>query len=128
MATKKQPSDSPDPRGFVPLKPALFHILLALSEGKLHGYGIMKLVEENTEDEITLEPSPLYRRLKRFLESGLVAECGVLPLQGSRDERRRNYRLTSFGRQVLAAEAARLVDLAGNRRVRALAASAGRAG
>jgi DNA-binding PadR family transcriptional regulator len=128
MATKKQSSDSQDPRGFVPLKPDLFHILLALSEGELHGYGIMKLVEENTDGEITLEPSPLYRRLKRFLESGLVAECSRRPVQGSGDERRRYYRLTSFGRQVLAAEAARLVELVGNRRVRALAASAGRAG
>ena len=124
MKSKKKPSD---PRSFLPMKPDLFHILLALSEEDLHGYGIMKLVEENTEGEIVLEPSPLYRRLKRFLEDGLVAEAGRRPPQGSGDERRRYYRLTSFGRRVLAAEAARLVDLAQNRRVRILAASAGRA-
>jgi DNA-binding PadR family transcriptional regulator len=118
--------DSTDPRGFLPLKPDLFHILLALSEGELHGYGIVKLVEDNTDGEIVLEPSPLYRRLKRFLDLDLVACCDPGPTQTSGDERRRYYRLTSFGRRVLAAEAARLVDLASNRRVRALATSAGR--
>ena len=126
MASKKKAGEPRDPRSFLPLKPDLFHILLALSEGELHGYGIMKLVEENTEGEIMLEPSPLYRRLKRFLESGLVTEGDGGPSQSSGDERRRYYRLSSFGRQVLAAEAARLVELTNNRRVRALATSAGR--
>ena len=127
MASNKKLGDTEDPRNFLPLKPDLFHILLALNESELHGYGIMKLVEENTEGDILLEPSPLYRRLKRFLESGLVAECEGGPAQSSGDERRRYYRLTPFGRRVLVEEAARLVELAGNRRVKALAASAGRA-
>ena len=126
MTSKRKTTDPQDPRGFLPLKPDLFHILLALSEGELHGYGIVKLVEENTEGEIVLEPSPLYRRLKRFLETGLVALCEPGPTQTSADARRRYYRLTSHGRQVLVAEAARLVELASNRRVRALATSTGR--
>ncbi len=123
MTTKKE---ARDPRAFLPLKPDLFHILLALSEEDLHGYGILKSVEENTRGEVLLEPSPLYRRLKRLLEGGIVDQSGRGSLPDSGDPRRRYYRLTPFGRSVLAAEAARLVGLAKNPNVRALAAHGGR--
>ncbi len=116
-----------DPRAHLPLKPDLFHILLALSEEALHGYGIMKAVEENTGGRIQLEPSPLYRRLKRLLESGIVTEGGGSPIEDTGGPRRKYYRLTPFGRDVLAAEAARVVKLADTSRVRDLAAAAGRA-
>ncbi len=123
MTPKKE---ARDPRAFLPLKPDLFHILLALSEEDLHGYGILKSVEENTRGEVLLEPSPLYRRLKRLLEGGIVDQSGRGSLPDSGDPRRRYYRLTPFGRSVLAAEAARLVGLAKNPNVRALAAHGGR--
>jgi DNA-binding PadR family transcriptional regulator len=116
-----------DPRAFLPLKADFFHILLALSEEDLHGYGIMKAVEQNTGGEIRLEPSPLYRRLKRLLEDGIVDESGEGPFLSSGDPRRRYYRLTPFGRSVLASEATRVVELAQNHRVKALAAGGGRA-
>jgi DNA-binding PadR family transcriptional regulator len=117
---------SHDPRSFLPLKPELFQILLALSEEELHGYGIMKAVETATGGGITMEPSPLYRRLKRLLDDGIVAEgTGAAGTLGG-DPRRRYYGLTPFGRQVLAAESRRLVDLAEDARIRRLAASAGR--
>ena len=122
MSTKPHQED---PRAFLPLKPDLFHILLALSEEDLHGYGIMKVVEKATRGEVLLEPSPLYRRLKRLVEKGIVEQSGSGPASGFEDSRRQYYRLTPFGRSVLAAEAARLVDLAGNARVRALAANPG---
>lgn len=122
--TRKMKSHDSGP--FPPLKPDLFHILLALSEEDLYGYGIMKAVEENTGGRIRLEPSPLYRRLKRFLESGIVVEGEGGFGTGTGDPRRRYYRLTSFGRRVLAAEAARMVELSKDSRVRALAATAGR--
>ncbi len=114
----------PDPRSFLPLKPDLFHILLALSERELHGYGIMKSVEEATEGQIVLEPSPLYRRLKRLLELGIVAESTERPATDVDDERRRYYRLTNLGRSVLAADAARMVALSNTTAVQALASRA----
>lgn len=119
-------NQNPDPRSFLPLKPSLFHILLALSEEDLHGYGITKAVELATKGGITLEPSPLYRLLKRLLEDGIVTRGagGAEPLGG--DPRRRYYSLTPFGRQLLAAESRRLVSLAEDARIRRLAASAGR--
>ena len=123
MTTARTPQD---PRNHLPLKPDLFHILLALSEEDLHGYGIMKAVELATSGEIALEPSPLYRRLKRLLEDGIVTRnAGGADLLGG-DPRRRYYVLTPFGRQVLAAESRRLVFLAEDERIRKLAASAGR--
>ena len=113
-----------NPRDYGPLKPDFFHILLALSDQDRHGYGIIKAVEEVTDGGITLEPSPLYRRLKRLLEDGIVEETEPGPDAGHDDERRRYYHLTTKGRQVLACEAARLVELAESNAVRQLATSA----
>ncbi|MGD2122255.1 MAG: PadR family transcriptional regulator [Gemmatimonadota bacterium] len=123
MTTPSQPRD---PLSFLPLKPDLFHILLALSEEELHGYGIMKAVEEATGGVVCLEPSPLYRRLKRLLDWGIVSESTGAPGRLGGDPRRRYYGLTRLGRQVLSAEAQRLVALAEDARIRKLAASAGR--
>ena len=113
-----------DPKALLPLKPDFFHILLALSEQDLHGYGILKMVEERTGGAVVLEPSPLYRRLKPLLALGVVAEVGNRKVSESENERRRYYRLTRVGRRVLAEEAARLVALAEVEQVRTLAATA----
>jgi DNA-binding PadR family transcriptional regulator len=93
-----------DPRDLLPLKPVDFHILLALSQGPVHGYGIMKAVERESVGEVRLELGSLYRLLGRLLDLGLVdvEEAGG---------RRRDYALTAFGRRVLAAEARRLSSL-----------------
>ena len=112
-----------DPDAYLPLKPDLFHILLALDEGERHGYGIIKEVGRSTEGQIRLEPSPLYRRLKRLLDTGIVEESEKRPVPELDDERRRYYRLTKLGRLVVTAEARRLVALAGSDRVRNLAAA-----
>ncbi len=99
----------------------MFHILLALDEEERHGYGIIKEVEQRTEGRIRLEPSPLYRRLKRLLDAGIVEESTKRPAPEFDDERRRYYRLTEAGRRMLAAEARRVVALAGSERIRRLA-------
>ena len=39
-----------------PLTPAVFHILLALSSGERHGYGIMKQVEADSQGNVTMGP------------------------------------------------------------------------
>jgi DNA-binding PadR family transcriptional regulator len=112
-----------EPQVHLPLKPDLFYILLALEEVERHGYGIIKEVQRSTGDQIRLEPSPLYRRLKRLLDSGIVEESEKRPVPELDDERRRYYRLTRYGRAIVTAEARRLVTLAGSERVRALAGS-----
>ncbi len=121
-----QKLDHPNPASQLPLKPDLFQILLALEERERHGYGIIKEVQRSTDGQIRLEPSPLYRRLKRLLDSGIVEETDKRPVPELDDERRRYYRLTDHGRALVAAEAQRLVALAGSERVKNLAQEAPR--
>lgn len=114
-------SSSPDPSTFLPLKVDDFNILLTLADGDRHGYAVLKELEAAAGGRKRIAPSPLYRRIKRLLERGLVTEADERPAPELDDERRRYFRLTPLGRAVLAAEAARLVELAGTERVRRLA-------
>lgn len=100
-----------DPRDLLPLTPAVFHILLSLVDGERHGYAIMREVEERTGGEVRLGPGTLYGAIKRLLEQGVVEELELRSAEDAADERRRYYRLTSFGRRVVAAEAERLERL-----------------
>ncbi len=99
------------PADLLPLTPAVFHILLALADGPKHGYGIMKEVEAVTDGQIRMGPGTLYGSIKRMLATGLIEEMEDRPDPARDDERRRYYRLTGFGGDVLAAEAQRLSDL-----------------
>lgn len=87
-----------------PLTPAVFHILLALSNGERHGYGIMKQVEADSQGKVTMGPGTLYGSLKRMLDAGLVEESDKRVDPEMDDERRIYYQLTSVGAQALAAE------------------------
>jgi DNA-binding PadR family transcriptional regulator len=105
---------------FLPLKPAAFHILLALADGPRHGYAIRASVEELTAGGIRLWPATLYGSVRQLAEAGLIeaVESGD---EASEDARRRYYQLTLLGRRVLVAETERLralVEFA--RRTRAL--------
>lgn len=100
-----------DPENHLPLTPAVFHILLALSNGKKHGYAIMREVELTTEGRMTLGPGTLYGAIKRLLKVSLIAESDYQPDPILDDSRRRYYQLTDLGRKVLAAESERLANL-----------------
>ena len=102
---------SRDPLEFLPLTPAMFHILLALADRERHGYHIMQEVEERTDGMVRVGPGTLYGSIKRMLSDGLVEESGERPDPEMDDERRRYYRLTDFGYRVATAEAERLADL-----------------
>src|SRR6476469_7447405 len=97
-----------DPEKLLPLTPSVFHILLALSDGDLHGYGIMQEVSEHTEGQIKLGPGTLYGAIKRLLSDRLIVEVDERPDPELDDERRRYYRLTDFGQRVLKAEVRRI--------------------
>ena len=104
---------------FLPLKPDVFETLLALSQGELHGYGILKALESRG---ISVAASLLYRKLRRLMDDDLVQESDVRPSASEDDARRRYYRLTRLGEAVLKAEASRIVALAKSGQVRKLAA------
>src|SRR5262245_50696358 len=90
-----------------PLTPAVFHILLALADGPLHGYAIMQAAEESAGPSIRMGPGTIYGSLQRMEETGLVKE-----LSTPAADRRRVFALQPAGRRALAAEAARLTRLA----------------
>ena len=91
----------------VPLTPAVFHILLALADGPLHGYGIMQAVDASASSEPSMGPGTIYGSLQRMEEAGLVKE-----LAARTDDRRRVFALQPAGRRALAMEAERLARLA----------------
>lgn len=87
-----------------PLNPRYFQILLALSKGDLHGYGIQRAVLEQTEDGMHLWPATLYRSLAALEEGGLIEQTEA-PADEPDDERRHYYSLTTEGRRRLDVEA-----------------------
>ena len=92
-----------------PLKPAVLHILLALSPGQMHGLGIADAIEKETGGEIRLGPGTLYRSLEEMTAAQLVAH--VNSAESGEDPRRKYYRLTDLGLEVLQVEAARLARI-----------------
>ena len=109
-----------DPRSLLPLTPIVFQVLLALSDGDRHGYGVIREVDQRTDGLIVLRTGTLYTVLKRLLDLDLVEESDKRPAADEDDERRRYYRLTAFGKAVTEAEAHRLegvVALARDKRV-----------
>ncbi|MDQ3303917.1 MAG: PadR family transcriptional regulator [Actinomycetota bacterium] len=100
-----------NPEGLLPLTPVALNVLLALADGERHGYGIMLEVRERTGGGVRLGPGTLYGAIKRLKEGGVIEESWERPDPEADDERRRYYRLTGFGVEVLAAEVERLDGL-----------------
>ena len=100
-----------EPGSLLPLPPATFHILIALAEDDRHGYAIIQEVAARTRGEVRLGAGTLYRSIQRMLEQGLIVEIRERPAPEHDDERRRYYRITTFGRDVAKAEARRLAQL-----------------
>ena len=86
------------------MKHQWFHILLALAERDLHGFGIQRAVLERTEGKIHLWPAMLYRSLRTLTDEGLIREA-AWPEEEPEDERRQYYSLTPEGRGRLNEEA-----------------------
>ena len=103
MRTKEPP-----PSDFLPLTPAVLHILLALADGDQHGYAIAQTVEALTGGTVRMGPGTLYGSIGRMVASGLLEESSRGRGRGAEDERRRFYRMTALGRRVLEWEMERL--------------------
>jgi len=99
------------PEELLPLTPAVFHILLALTDCEQHGYAIMNEVLKQTDGRFRMGPGTLYGSIKRMIAIRLIEEADERPAPDLDDERRRYYRLTPFGRKVAAAESRRLAKL-----------------
>lgn len=88
-----------------PLSSATLHILLALADEDLHGYGIIQKAARQSQTQYRLGPGTLYDNLRKLLEAKLVADA---PASANPGDERRLYRLTPDGRAVLRAELNRL--------------------
>ncbi len=87
-----------------PLTPAVLHILLALSAKEMHGYGIMKQVQEESQGKVKMGPGTLYGSLGRMIDAGLIGESDRKIDPEMDNERRVYYKITGLGRKALAAE------------------------
>ncbi len=88
-----------------PFRRPTYFILAALLEGPLHGYGIIKRVEELANGELHLRAGTLYAALDRLADQGLVVADREEVVSG---RLRRYYRLTPEGGTALTAEAVQL--------------------
>ncbi len=94
-----------------PLPAAAFQIMLALADGDLHGYAIMRQVEEQTGGRLRLGPGTLYGSIQGLLEGRLIEEVDRPEDTEVRSQRRRYYRLTVVGRKMARSEAEKMADV-----------------
>jgi DNA-binding PadR family transcriptional regulator len=110
-----EPRDAQD---FLPLTHLSLSILLALGDGRAHGYAIIKRIERESGGRTRPGAGSLYAALDRLVSDGLIEESGPSP---GEDQRRRYYGLTPMGRRVTRAEAARLAEVLAVANVKGLA-------
>ncbi|MEV6570157.1 PadR family transcriptional regulator [Streptomyces sp. NPDC051577] len=99
-----------------PLREPTLLILTAIADAPRHGYAIAQEVEKNPEGRTKMRTGTLYGALERLLEQDLIAVHEDQVVEG---RRRRSCTLAPRGREVLAAEAARIARTAqeANRRL-----------
>jgi len=102
---------SSDIAALLPLPSVTFHILMALAGQDRHGYAIIQEVAARTNGDVRIGAGTLYRSVQRMLEQGLIVETSDRPSPDLDDERRRYYRIVSFGADVARAESRRLEQM-----------------
>lgn len=88
---------------YVPMTETGFYILLCLQE-EMHGYSIVQKVEALTQGEIRLSPGTMYGSLSKMEKDGVI--CFV-----REEEKRKIYRITELGKEVLELEMKRIERL-----------------
>ena len=86
------------------------HLVLALLAGELHGYALMRRVQELSDGAVRMGPGTLYGTLNRLVDDGLIVETTDRTSRGE-SERRRYYELTAGGRTVALEELDRIKTL-----------------
>ena len=100
----------PDPRSALPLPHLSYQILLALADGPRHGWAIIKRIGE-ANDGAAPSSCSLYLSMLRLEKQKLLCEAATPDVIDRDDQRRRYYKLTPYGGEVLKAETMRLVAL-----------------
>ena len=68
--------------------------MLALLDGELHGYALMRRVSELSDGAVKMGPGTLYGTLNRLVDDGLIIETTDRATHTD-SERRRYYELTT---------------------------------
>lgn len=89
------------------LTPAALHILMALAQGEMHGYGVKRDVEQRTGGRLRLGPGTLYEAIHRLEADGWLEEVS----SPNKDGKSKYYRLTAAGRAVMEEELLRLAEI-----------------
>jgi len=92
------------PAKHLPLRPVEFLALAVLADEPLHGYGIVRRIEEETDGRVSLRPGDIYRVIYRLERRGLLTDADP-PAGDDGDGRRSYYRITELGREVASEEA-----------------------
>ncbi|MBC2723869.1 PadR family transcriptional regulator [Desulfosporosinus sp.] len=92
-----------------PLTEALFYILLAVKTPN-HGYGIIQDISDMTGGRVVLGPGTLYGAINSMLTKGWIR----LYSEDKESRKKKEYLLTSLGREVFLNEVHRLKELIKN--------------
>lgn len=92
----------------IALTEAVYYILLSLVE-PLHGYGIMQNVAKLSNGRVNLAAGTLYGAITTMLEKGWI-----IALPGEHNSRKKEYRVTKMGKDVIYNEISRLRELLKN--------------
>lgn len=90
-------------RLYVPMTETSFYILFALQE-EMHGYHVMQYVKGLTNGEITLGAGTVYTSLSKMEKDGLI-------IFTKSENKRKYYKITNLGNEVLALELQRIERL-----------------
>ena len=97
-----------DSKGTSALTEAVYYILLSLYK-PLHGYGIMQHVDELSQGRLTLAAGTLYGAINTLLE-----KHWIIALPGEKNSRKKEYQITSTGKEAVNEEIRRLEELIDN--------------
>lgn len=93
---------------FIALTESTYYILLSLYEPQ-HGYGIMQQTEELSKGRVHLAAGTLYGALNNLTDKGWI-----VPVPTAKESRKKEYKLTQTGLEVLHNELKRLRQLVAN--------------
>ena len=88
-----------------PMSESYYYILLCLSKGANHGYGIMQMTAQLSKGEVSIGSGTMYGATSNMMKKGWIKE---IMSDGTGLERKRLYCLTEAGEAALEAEIARL--------------------
>lgn len=90
-------------RVYVPMTETGFYILFCLQD-EMHGYSITQRVKKMTDGEVVISPGTMYGSLSKMEKDGLIQFV-------REEEKRKFYRITDLGREVLTTERRRIERL-----------------